>query len=250
MKVPRLMLLVVLSMLPGHALDERIDWPSFLSGHDPVWNRMGKDWWEAPFVGNGELGMMARLAGERVLSFQIGSNRVHDHRTDDLWQGKVPDAIEVQNRGRLPVGRFELMTVGRIDPAKSSARIDLWNAEARGTLVTDRGGIAWRIFIHATKGTGLIELKKIGGESEATLSFKAEPAVSPRESRLPGDFRRQRTPNPPVKYEGNGSKGHAAQQLAAGGGYVTAWDEAGGRLFWSLAYDREELPAHAASGRV
>jgi len=243
-------LLIFSSVFPAGALEERVDWSSFLAGHDPVWNRMGKDWWEAPFVGDGELGMMARLAGDRVLSFQVGSNRVHDHRTDDLWQDKVPDAIEVQNRGRLPIGRFELKTEGKIDPAKSTARIDLWNAEARGKLVTDRGEIAWRILIHATNGTGVIELRRSGGESGATLDFVAEPAVSPRESKLPAEFRKQRTPNPPAKYEGNRSKGHSDQALAAGGGYVTAWEEKEDKLFWTVGYDLKELPAATAQDRV
>ena len=108
----------------------------------------------------------------------------------------VPDAVEVQNRGRLPIGRFELTTEGRIDPAKSTARIDLWNAEAQGTLVTDKGSVAWRIFTHATERVGVIEVKSSGGETKVALDFIAEDAVSPRESRLPADLREQRAPNP------------------------------------------------------
>jgi len=200
---------------------------------------MGKEWWEAPFVGNGEMGMMVRLGGERMVRFDVGNNRVHDRRTEDLWQGKVPDSIEVQNRGRLPIGRFELTTQGKIDPAKSTARIDLWNGEARGTIVTDAGSVSWRIYIHAIMGTGLIEVKGEGGEPGDLPVFMPELAVSPRESRLPEAFRKLRLANPEPKKEGDANRGHVVQKLASGGGHVTAWAAKDGKLWWRNYYQED-----------
>ncbi len=251
MKFLLLGVFLMCSALPVVALDEKVDWPGFLAGHDPVWNRMGNEWWQAPFVGDGELGMIARLGGERILRLEVGSNRVHDHRTDDLWKGKVPDAIEVQNRGRLPIGRFELTTAGIIDPAKSTARIDLWNAEARGTLVTDKGAVAWRMFTHATERVGMIEVKGSDGESSAALAFIAEEAVSPRESKLPADLRKQREPNPRPQRKGSADDGTVIQDLAAGGQTVTTWNRKDGRLFWTVAHRfPEKDAAPLASQRV
>ena len=37
---------------------EEIDWASFLSRHDLVWDRMPDDYFNAPFLGNGLLGAM------------------------------------------------------------------------------------------------------------------------------------------------------------------------------------------------
>jgi hypothetical protein len=230
--------------IPAAALEEKIDWPAYLNGHDPVWKRMGKVWWEAPFVGDGDRGMLVRLGGERKLVFEVGHARVQDHRTEDLWKGIIPDAIEVQNRGRLPIGRFELSTVGKIDPAKSTARIDLWNAEARGILVTDRGKIVWRIWIHAKDGTGVIDLMRGDGEGEAALVFVPEDAVSPREKNLPADMRAERKPNPKPRLEGDATKGRVVQDLVAGGQTATAWQRVGAsRWFWTVEHRFPESDA-------
>ena len=221
----------------GSALEERVPWESFLAGHDPVWNRMGKDWWEAPFVGDGELGMMVRLRDGKTLQLDVGSNRVHDHRTEDLWQGKVPEAIEVQNRGRLPVGRFELSTRGKIDAAKSTARIDLWNAEARGELVTDQGSIRWRVFIHATNRVGVIELNGSDGEAEVKVDFVAEDAVSPRGiAKLPAGMKAAWKPNPKPVRSGDANRGGATWDLVAGGQTSAAWRREGDRLYWTVEH--------------
>ncbi|TAE74497.1 MAG: alpha-L-fucosidase [Verrucomicrobia bacterium] len=226
------------------AVEEKVDWQSFLAGHDPVWERMGKAWWEAPFVGDGDRGMMVRLGGDRKLVFEVGHARVQDHRTDDLWKGGIPDAVEVQNRGRLPIGRFELSTVGKIDPTKSTARIDLWNAEARGVLATDRGKIVWRVFIHAKDGAGVIDLMRSDGESAAALVFIAQDAISPREKNLPADMRAARKPNPKPRSEGDAKKGRVVQDLVAGGQTATAWQRVGdGRWFWTIEHRFPESDA-------
>jgi alpha-L-fucosidase 2 len=246
-----LSLAIVLSWQASAELQDRVDWEKFLAGHDPLWNRMGKDWWEAPFVGDGELGMMVRLAGEKTLRFDVGSNRVHDHRTEDLWKGKVPDAIEVQNRGRLPIGRFELTTEGIIDPAKSTARIDLWNAEARGELVTDKGSVKWRIFTHATDRVGIIEVEPTGGETGKGLDFASEEAISPRESKLPADLRKERTPNPKPYRAGGAGRSGVVWDLAAGGQTVSTWRRTGNRLFWTVEHRfPEKDAAPLASARI
>ncbi len=233
----------------GNGLEEKVAWEDFMARQDPVWNRMGKDWWEAPFVGDGELGMMARLRDGKTLQFDVGSNRVHDHRTEDLWQGKVLDAIEVQNRGRLPIGRFELRTRGEIDPAKSTARIDLWNAEAWGELVTSQGRIHWRIFTHATDRVGVVELQGSGGESEVKIDFVAEDAVSPRSAaKCPADFKAAWKPNPKPVRSGEGNRGGVLWNLTAGGQTAAAWHREGERLYWTVEHRFPEKDAAGLAG--
>lgn len=39
-------------------VDNQVDWAAFLARHDLVWDRPGKNYFEAPFVGNGLLGAM------------------------------------------------------------------------------------------------------------------------------------------------------------------------------------------------
>ena len=42
---------------PVLAVEDKVDWPAYLKGHDQLWMRMGKAWWEAPFVGDGDRGL-------------------------------------------------------------------------------------------------------------------------------------------------------------------------------------------------
>jgi hypothetical protein len=49
-------------------------------------------------------------------------------------------------------------------------RLDLWNAEASGTLTTDRGALAWKSFTHADKLVQVIEVQATGGEQNYTFS--------------------------------------------------------------------------------
>jgi len=65
-------------------ISAEVDWEKFLSRHDMVWNRMSGDWFQAPFLGNGELGTMMRVPDPERINLDVGSSRVHDHRTDDL----------------------------------------------------------------------------------------------------------------------------------------------------------------------
>jgi hypothetical protein len=55
---------------------------------------------------------------------------VTDHREDlDVEWGKA----------HLPIGKFLIKTQGKIIDA--TVKLDLWNAEAKGTIVTGKGGV-------------------------------------------------------------------------------------------------------------
>ncbi|MBC8039633.1 MAG: hypothetical protein H7Y06_03755, partial [Opitutaceae bacterium] len=93
---------------PALVRDE-IDWPAFLSRHDPVWEQLPRQWNEGAFVGNGQLGVMlyATLADNR-LDFHLGRADVTDHRKapDRQTSMGVPGAGVFFDFPRLDVGRM------------------------------------------------------------------------------------------------------------------------------------------------
>ena len=44
----------------------QIDWKTFMSGQDMIWNRLPQTWYEAPFMGNGSMGTYICKEPERT----------------------------------------------------------------------------------------------------------------------------------------------------------------------------------------
>src|SRR4051812_49155156 len=99
---------------PGDSLN----WPGFLARSDMVWNSNPTAWEDAAFIGNGRLGASIYLQGG-ALAWEINRS--------DVSHGA----------SRYPMGHFSLETTGHL--LGGNLRLDLWNAEARGVLKTDRG---------------------------------------------------------------------------------------------------------------
>ena len=72
--------------------------------------------------------------GENRLRWEMGRADVTEHRRDN---------------NRLPIGGLVLETVGKIQDG--TMRLDLWNAEVRGTVTTDQGTLQFRTFIAGAK---------------------------------------------------------------------------------------------------
>lgn len=196
-------------------LETAIDWEQFLSRHDLIWSRMPKAWNEAPFLGNGMMGAMVMQADERTVRWEVGRGDVQDHRPAAKKFG--------YDTCRLPIGYFELKTVGTI--TGGTMRLDLWNAEATGDIQTDRGSITWRTIVHADEMAIIAELEPSEGEQGCRWKWKALPAISPRQAygrKMRGEYR----PNPPSTQEKNGEVNLCIQPLLCGGETVTAWHEA------------------------
>jgi hypothetical protein len=157
----------------GSFAEGPVDWTTFLSRHDLVWNRLAKYWYDAPFVGNGMLGTLMRQMDSNTIRFDIGRTDVQDHQ----------ELGGIGGSGRLPVGHVDLKTKGKITSAK--LRLDLWNAELTGTVTTDGGGLTLRAFAHASDMLIVVELTGTGSEADDTFNFVAEPAVNPRYSVAP-----------------------------------------------------------------
>jgi len=201
-----------------------LDWPAFMSSQDMVWDTLPTDWTEGPYTGNGMLGAMIHLSEDgQALEFKINRGDVQDHR--DREHGILHDIP------RLPIGSFHLESEGA--PNGADLRLDLWNAELRGYLETDRGRIAIRHYTHATEPVIVIEIIRGAGEEGARLTWVPAEAISPRQAfalknaNNPGLFSRMHRegyeppPEPQVFKEGD--IGYSVQPLANGYETAAAW---------------------------
>ncbi len=58
---------------------------------------------------------------------------------------------------RLPIGGLVLETAGIIQGG--TLRLDIWNAEVRGQIMTDKGSISFRTLIHTDLMTMILDLE-------------------------------------------------------------------------------------------
>ncbi|HZH67006.1 MAG TPA: hypothetical protein VEY10_19105 [Flavisolibacter sp.] len=195
---------------------DKVDWARFLSRHDLKWTRLTTDWFSGAFIGNGELGAMIYQENEYSLRWDIGRSDVTDHRDyPDVEWGK----------SRLPIGRMILKAQGKI--INATMQLDLWNAEARGTITTEKGSITWRSFVSNNPDVIITESTETGTEK---VQWEFIPEVS--QSPTPGftwapplnlSLIKEYQPNPPAQREAIRDIQIARQSLEAGGGYTTAW---------------------------
>ncbi|HEY6156817.1 MAG TPA: hypothetical protein VIV88_05150 [Gemmatimonadales bacterium] len=136
-----------------------IDWPTFLARQDLVWDRLPTGWGESAFIGNGRLGATID-ARDGALGWTI-------NRTD-----------VVHDQSRYPIGRVVVKTAGAVQGG--TARLTLWDAEASGTLTTDRGAVRWRSFTAGSPSVIVIVLEGTGGESGVALAWLPAEARPPR----------------------------------------------------------------------
>lgn len=204
----------------------------FLSSQDPVWEQLPRQWNEGAFVGNGQLGMMvyATLDKNRV-DFHLGRQDVTDHRKapDRKTSMGVYGANVMWDFPRLDIGRMALHPAGRIQDG--TMRIDLWNAEITGTIITDLGKIGFRAFTPRDRMVQVIEIQSTETSSDGKPArwkweFLPGNPASPRAQVFPKQAEETRyvtNPNPVITEQ----KGKAVciQSLKAGGDYATAWHE-------------------------
>jgi len=206
-------------------MEGKVDWPGFMRRQDPTWERLPEKWYDAPFMGNGQLGTLIRKIGENQVRWDVGQSFVHDHREPDDYAVRSP---EILNRGRLPIGYFVLETTGSI--TGGTIRLDLWNAEATGIITTEEGKIDWRTLVHAEEMVFLVELGPSAGEKDIGFRFIPEKAESCRltynRSHLPKEFLNKYPANPDPRMSKLDNGIQACEQiLFAGGMTTTAWKE-------------------------
>lgn len=193
-----------------------IDWPRFLAGSDLIWRRVPQTWYEGPFLGNGFLGSgIYAEPGRNAIRFNVQHTQVQDHR---------PEFGSLFGLARLPIGYFTLEPVGTITAL--DWRLDLWNAELRGTLTTSKGSLSLRAVVHSVRSLLIVEVTPSEGERAFNWIFHPAKAVSPRTDPVfgrepPAGY----TANPPAQLHTSGDVKLSVQPLHAGGEHVTAWRE-------------------------
>ncbi len=215
-------MVVGVSCIAGAAVDSPVvsvnmDWPEFMARQDLIWETLPTEFDYGAFAGNGMLGSMIYRDGPNRLRWEMGRSDVTEHRRDNA---------------RLPIGGLVLTTAGKIEDG--TLHLDLWNAEVRGTVKTDRGRITFRSFIHTADMILLIDVKSTGGEENASFSWDARECQDFRNAK-----RFQDPPNPsPASKIVNGIA-TCTQPRFAGGQFATAWKEVplkkGRRIILSIA---------------
>jgi alpha-L-fucosidase 2 len=202
----------------------KVNWEKFLAKHDLVWDNLPEKWYQAPFTGNGMLGMLVYKDGPQTVRIDVGRGDVEDHRTGDQWH----------DHPRLRIGYFTLDTLGAIRAGQT--RLDLWNAEARGTVETSSGKIQWRALTHSDQMVMIFEVTATQGEQGAKFTWHPLEAISPAMSQarrnvaagskagLWVNWAKMDYPSPPNwVLEKQADVNVCRQPLLEGGEYSTAW---------------------------
>ena len=150
-----------------------VDWPAFMARHDMLWKKLPTKWSEAPWTGNGMLGSMVWREGD-ALRLQVFRGDVQTHRP--MTQGHSG-----YTRSRIQIGSFYLQPVGKL--LGCDWRMDYWNAELVGTVLTDKGTIKIRHFTHAGDMAIVTEWAGEGGEKGCVVRWEA---ASPMPTRSRG----------------------------------------------------------------
>jgi alpha-L-fucosidase 2 len=207
---------------------DRVDWEKYLARHDLVWDRLPDRWSAGAFQGNGQLGAML-FAAKNNSTF--------------LWQiGRSDVAFDTF---RIPIGDLNLKASGKI--RSGCARLDLWNAETRGVLNTDRGEIQFRSFTHTDLMVEVIEITTTGQEA-VSWSWTPGLAANHRKIHIKEPLLPEDQNDPPVR-SSQGDIQLSFQPVKPGGGHATAWkvvplEKGKSVVYLSVGYAKAD---HAAS---
>jgi alpha-L-fucosidase 2 len=212
---------------PASLIKTEIDWPAFMGRHDLIWDAMPTEFDYGAFLGNGMLGAVVHQDGPNRLRWEMGRSDVTAHRRDNA---------------RMPIGGLVLTTVGKI--REGTMRMDLWNAEVRGTVTTDKGSVTFRSFIHTHEMALITDVSFTGGEEQASFAWEARPFVDPRNGN------RFKDPADPAATTDTVNRVSVSTQARfAGGEFASAWKEtplgAGRRVLLSIADSFPEKTATA-----
>jgi alpha-L-fucosidase 2 len=194
-------------------MDTNINWKSFLSLHDLIWEKTPNDYFNAPFIGNGLLGAMIYQPDGEPLRMDIGRTDVVDHRNSE--------ARSIVDNGRLPIGHFTFETNGSLQ--NLTGRLSLYDAEAflnaGYSLCREGCGRNVEFSFRVLRSTDAILVDyKMPEEMQGQWMFHPESSVVYRN---PIEGRRHLNPVPELSV--SDGLNLCVQKRDAGGCYVTAW---------------------------
>lgn len=162
------------SNLVAQSVDFKVNYQSFLSKHDMVWDYIPNQWEVAPFSGNGNVGFLfyrTKSEGKNMMSIYAGRHDYYDHR-----QAPKENQMLWIYRSRLPLGHFNLESKGEIESV--NLRLSLWNAELTGVIKTSRGSYQIHGFTHST--TDIIYFETVAqGDESIKITWHPEAPVPP-----------------------------------------------------------------------
>jgi alpha-L-fucosidase 2 len=216
---------------PRSAIHTDRQWSDFLAEQDLIWKRPPRYWFDAPFLGNGRIGtMLYQPPGTNVLRLDVHHSEVQDHR---------PEFGSTWGLARLPIGHFTLDTVGAVTGV--DLRLDLWNAELRGTVTTSAGTLTILVAAVNDRSVLVVSARPSEGERAFRWTFHPAEAVSPRIKfqPIPDGY----TGNPPPVLSTAGDVQLVTQPLLSGGEHVTAYHRVRDTLYVNVAHSNPEKTA-------
>lgn len=262
MKQP-LTLILPLLMIPSASFADPstpldINWPEFLARHDPVWEQLPNHWNEGPFLGNGQLGLVAYAnRNQNRFDFHLGRTDITDHRgaPDRKTSRGIPGRSVMWDFPRLDIGRIALFPAGKIKDG--DMRLDLWNAGVTGRIVTDLGEIKLHIVTLRDRMVHVIEISSTeenpdGKPAPWRWEFLPGNPATPRIQVFP-DSNKDYITNPNPKITRLDGVDVCVQSLQEGGDYATAWLEKkseDGRSAVLYVSTANEVPANDRSATV
>ncbi len=251
-----LLVLLFCACTPQNKTIERnINWPEFMAQHDLLWEETPLQWNEGAFTGNGQVGMMiyATMKDNR-LDFHMGRQDVTDHRKAPNKKTSMGvEGTSLLDYSRHDIGRMYLRPAGKIQHIKVHQH--LWNAEVKGTIITDLGELTFRAFTPYDRMLNVVQVssteKKDGQSADYIWEWKAGNPISPRVQAKP-ELNKDIVLNPKPVVAKKGDLNVCVQSLNAGGDYATVWKEVETAESASTMYlsTANEIPAAGKSELV
>lgn len=201
------------------------DFAAFLKPKNMVWQKAPTAWDDAPFLGNGQIGMQIMRNGkdERSLRIEVARMDAQEHIPYDE---QIHNNAWAYRRYRLPIGHFTLTSA---EPVTGwNLELDLYNAELTGTLSTAKGSVNLRAYAHATEDILVVELEPKDGQPIPELTWNGYQDVSPRTASWAKDTGKKEEPGaepgpPGRKLSKPGQVNVWEQALRPSGQASTAW---------------------------
>lgn len=189
-----------LAKKPGVKVE--VDWPAFMARQDLVFEKMPVHFDEGAFLGNGMMGTTIYQQGDNKIRWDMGRSDVTDHFKDNA---------------RVAVGALVFETAGKIQSA--TMRLDIWNAEVRGVVKTDKGELKYRTIIHTDKMAMILDLEGSGVEKTAKFVWEEGKGVNAlyKIDGIPA--------NPPAASRITNGITVYTQPRGTGGEFAAAWQE-------------------------
>ena len=212
---------------------DKIDWASFMSRHDLVWDEIPHVWYEAPFLGNGFMGATVCFnnSGTRMI-INLGHTCIYDNRPIE----NIHRDDKIYLKPRLPIGKLAMSFSGTVTGV--NLRLDLYNARLCGEITTTEGKVAVDCMIFNNADCMMIEHNEEG----ESVDFNYIPSIaqSPRYNAGIVDdeeaYAKYGDPRQSKVFTGHGIVSFV-QPYFCGGGFCVTNARLGNKYFVSVNYN-------------